>query len=211
MAQSSNNTESVTRAEAALRASEALKTAILETALDAIVTINHLGHILDFNPAAEKMFGYSRDEALGKEMADLIIPPQLRERHRVGLSRAVASGEDTIVGRRIEISAVRRDGEEFPVELAITRIRVNGSPIFTGHIRDITERRHSETALRESQQLLASITHNIADGICRWMASGELVFVNEAFLKMSGYSSLEEMRLVPPERHYANPSRRANL
>jgi PAS domain S-box-containing protein len=211
MAVSSNNTETVTRAEAALRASEALKTAILETALDAIVTINHLGHILDFNPAAEKMFGYSRDEALGKEMADLIIPPQLRERHRVGLSRAVASGEDTIVGRRIEISAVRRDGEEFPVELAITRIRVNGSPIFTGHIRDITERRRSETALRESQQLLASITHNIADGICRWMANGELVFVNEAFLKMSGYSSLEEMRLVPPERHYANPSRRAEL
>src|SRR5687767_434487 len=147
MALALNNTETVSRAEAALRASEALKTAILATALDAIVTIDPLGKILDFNPAAEKMFGYSREEAVGHEMAELIIPPQLRERHRRGLERAVASGEDTIVGRRIEISAVRRNGEEFPVELAITRITVNGSTIFTGHIRDITERRRAESEL----------------------------------------------------------------
>lgn len=211
MALALNNTETVSRAEAALRASEALKTAILATALDAIVTIDPLGKILDFNPAAEKMFGYSREEAVGHEMAELIIPPQLRERHRRGLERAVASGEDTIVGRRIEISAVRRNGEEFPVELAITRITVNGSTIFTGHIRDITERRWAESELRESQKLLASITHNIADGIFRRMGDGDLVFVNDAFLKMSGYSSLEEIRGLAPERHYATPSRRAEL
>jgi PAS domain S-box-containing protein len=138
------NTELVTRTEAALRASEALKTAILETALDAIVTIDHTGRVLDFNPAAEQMFGYTRAEALGVEMAELIIPPRLRGRHRMGLSRAVASGHDTIVGQRIEISAVRKSGEEFPVELAITRIRVNGSPLFTGHIRDITGRKRTE-------------------------------------------------------------------
>src|SRR5215212_7009160 len=134
MSSPSNSTEFVTRTEAALRASEALKSAILETAIDAIVTIDHRGRVLDFNPAAAQMFGYSREEAMGQEMAELIIPPHLRERHRHGLSRAVASGQDTIVGQRIEISAVRKSGEEFPVELAITRIRVNGPPIFTGHI-----------------------------------------------------------------------------
>src|SRR5204862_6406579 len=114
-APASSQTEFVTRTEAALRASEALKSAILETALDGIVTIDHQGRILDFNPAAAEMFGYSREEAVGQEMAALIIPTHLRERHRHGLSRAVASGQDTIVGQRIEISAVRKSGEEFPV------------------------------------------------------------------------------------------------
>jgi PAS domain S-box-containing protein len=159
MAVSSTNTETVTRAEAALRASEALKTAILQTALDAIVTIDHAGHILDFNPAAEKMFGYAREEAIGQEMAQVVIPPQLRERHRIGLSRAVASGQDTIVGRRIEITAIRKSGEEFPVELAITRIQTGGPPIFTGHIRDITEAKQAE--LRRATQL--AVTRVLAE------------------------------------------------
>src|SRR3954451_9158135 len=107
------------RAEAALRLSEATKSAILETALDCIVTIDHHGLVQDFNPAAERTFGYARAEAIGREMAELIIPPHLRERHRMGLARAAASGNDNIVGRRIEITAMRRNGEEFPVELAI--------------------------------------------------------------------------------------------
>src|SRR6187549_3067125 len=99
MSSPSNSTEFVTRTEAALRVSEALKSAILETALDCIVTINHEGRVLDFNPAAEKTFGYTRDEAAGREMADLIIPPELRDRHRAGLARAVGTGRDTIVGQ----------------------------------------------------------------------------------------------------------------
>ncbi len=194
-----------------MRASEALKTAILETALDAIVTIDQSGHILDFNQAAEKMFGHRREEALGKEMAEVIIPPHLRERHRHGLARAVATGQDTIVGQRVEITAIRKSGEEFPVELAITRIRVNGAPIFTGHIRDITERKRAAVALRESQQLLASVTHNVADGIYRRMASGELAFVNQACLRMFGYRSADEIQRVPVDRFYAQEQQRTTL
>src|SRR5262249_7002267 len=93
-------------AEAALRLSEATRSAILEAALDCIITIDDQGRIVDFNPAAEKTFGYSRDEALGREMAELIVPGHLRERHRAGMSRAVATGQDHIVGRRIEITAM---------------------------------------------------------------------------------------------------------
>ncbi|MCI0745789.1 MAG: PAS domain S-box protein [Verrucomicrobia subdivision 3 bacterium] len=148
-------------AEAALRASEAIKSAILATALDCIITIDHEGRVLDFNPAAERTFGYSRDEAIGREMADLIIPPYLRERHRAGLKRAVTSGRDTIMGQRIEIAAVRKNGEEFPVELAITRIATNGAPIFTGHIRDITERKEAET--RRATQL--AVTRVLAEAL----------------------------------------------
>src|SRR5437764_606893 len=93
---------------------------------------------------AERTFGYSRAEALGQEMAELIIPATWRERHRMGLSRAVATGENTIIGQRIEITGMRADGSEFPVELAVTRIATDGQPLFTGHIRDITARKQAE-------------------------------------------------------------------
>ena len=112
----------VERTEAALRLSEATKTAILDAALDCIVTIDASGLVLDWNPAAATTFGYPRAEAIGREMAELIIPARLRAMHRQGLARAVASGQDLITGKRIEISACRKNGEEFPVELAITRI-----------------------------------------------------------------------------------------
>jgi len=132
------------KTQAALRASEARTAAVLEVALDCIVTIDHLGRILDWNPAAERTFGYSRAEAVGQEMAELIIPAAWRERHRMGLSRAVATGENTIIGQRIEITGLRADGSEFPVELAVTRIATDGQPLFTGHIRDITARKQAE-------------------------------------------------------------------
>ena len=188
-----HSTEWVTRTEAALRASEALKSAILETALDCIVTINHEGRVLDFNPAAEKTFGYTRSEAMGHEMAELIIPPELRERHRIGLARAVGTGKDTIVGQRIEITAIRKSGERFPVELAITRISGHGPPIFTGHIRDITDRKQAE--LRRAGQLavtrilaeaptLAEATPQLLQAVCEclqwdlgtiWHVEGDLL------------------------------------
>src|SRR6266849_3558166 len=142
-----SNTEFVEKekTQAALRASEARTEAILEVALDSIVTIDHEGRIVDWNPAAERTFGYARSEALGREMAELIVPPSLRERHRSGLRRAVATGRNTIIGQRIEIIARRADGLEFPVELAVTRISNGGPPLFTGHIRDITARKQAES------------------------------------------------------------------
>jgi len=132
------------QAEAALRESEALKGAILESAMDGIITIDHEGRITEFNPAAEGMFGYLRAEVLDKELAEVIIPPALRERHRRGLARYLATGEAHVLGKRLEMPAIRADGTEFPVELAITCIRFEGPPIFTGYIRDITERRRAE-------------------------------------------------------------------
>jgi len=157
------------------------------------------------------MFGFTRAEAVGQEMADLIIPVHLRDRHRIGLKRAVSTGRDTIVGQRIEITAVRKGGEEFPVELAITRIRTGDGPLFTGHIRDISERKRAEAQLRESQQLLASITHNITDGIYRRLADGTQAFVNEALLRMFGYASLDEVSKVAVDAHYVRAERRAEL
>jgi PAS domain S-box-containing protein len=118
--------------------------AIVETALECIVTIDHQGKIIQFNPAAEATFGFSRAEAVGQQMAELIIPPSLRDRHYRGVAHYLATGEGPVLGKRIEMPALRADGTEFPVELAITRIPTNGAPAFTAYIRDITERKRTE-------------------------------------------------------------------
>ena len=140
-----------------LRASEARKAAVLETALDSIITIDQQGRILDFNPAAEKTFGYPRVEVLGREMAELIIPPGLRDRHRAGLKQAVESGNDTMVGRRIEVPALRSNGEEFTVELALARIQTETGPIFTAHIQDISQRKRAEATQRAIYEISTAV------------------------------------------------------
>ncbi len=132
------------QAEQELRSSEARKTAILETALDCIIAMDHEGKVVEFNPAAEKTFGYSREQVVGKPLADFIIPPSLRERHRKGMAHYLTTGEGPVIGKRIEIPALRSDGTEFPVELAITRIPADGPPLFTAYLRDISERHRSE-------------------------------------------------------------------
>src|SRR5439155_25500979 len=106
------------RAEARLRESEARKAAMLETALDAVITIDHHGRIVEWNPAAERTFGYPRGQAVGREMADLIVPPRLREQHHRGLAHFLSTGEGPVLGRRIELPALRADGGEFSCELA---------------------------------------------------------------------------------------------
>jgi len=132
----------------ALRAGEARKTAILDSAQDGIISIDHHGLILEFNPAAQRIFHYSRSEVIGREMAGLIVPPSLRESHRHGLARYLASGQGPVLGQRIELTAQRADGAEFPVELSITRIGSEVPPTFTGFVRDITERKRAEEEIR---------------------------------------------------------------
>jgi PAS domain S-box-containing protein len=153
---------------AALGQSEARKAAILDSALDCILTIDHEGCITEFNPAAERTFGYRRDEVVGKELADVIVPPALREQHRRGFARYLATGEARVLGRRVEMTAVRSDGREFAVELAITRIPLNGPPSFTGYLRDITKRKESEEKLRRSERFLAEAQRLSSIGSFSW-------------------------------------------
>lgn len=145
-------------AEEALRSSEARKSAVLESALDCVISIDHLGRITEFNPAAERTFGYSRQDVLGRPMAEVIIPPSLRERHRQGFERLMRTGEASVLGRRLELTGMRADGSEFPVEVAITRVDAPGQPSFTGYLRDITERKLAERELTESLELLRQTT-----------------------------------------------------
>jgi PAS domain S-box-containing protein len=139
-------------ADQAVQESERRKAAILVGALDAIITIDFEGRVLEFNPAAEGMFGRVEDEVRGREMAELIMPERFREQHREGMARYLVTGEGRILNRRLEMVALRSDGSEFPIELTITQISGEGPPVFCGFVRDITDRTRSE---EERTDLLA--------------------------------------------------------
>ncbi len=168
--------------EKELKRSEVRKAAIVDSALDCIVTIDHEGCITEFNPPAEHTFGYRRDEVLGKHLADVIIPPSLREKHRQGFARYLATSEARVLGKRIEMTAVRADGSEFPVELAITRIPLEGPPSFTGYLRDITERKRAEQELRRSEAFLGEAQHLSRIGSFSWrVATDEIAWSEQLY------------------------------
>ncbi len=141
------------QAEEHARENEAIKLSIFETALDAVISIDASGNVVEFNPSAERLFGYSREETLGKEMAALVIPESLREAHRGALRRLAEGAEPRLLGQRLELTALRADGSEFPIELSITAIESEeGHPsLFTGFVRDITAQKEME---RERTSLL---------------------------------------------------------
>lgn len=149
----------------ALRESEAAKAAILDSALDCIIAMDREGCVIEWNPAAEKTFGYPRAEAMGKRLADLIIPARYHEAHWRGLARFLESGAGPLLGKRVEMPAVNANRSEFPVELSIVVSRADRL-FFTAYLRDITERQRAERALRESNERYHSLFNSIDEGFC---------------------------------------------
>ena len=115
--------------------------AVIDGALDAILTIDHNGHLVEFNLAAEHMFGYKKEQVLGKDLAEVIVPPNMREAHRHGHKKYVLTGEKNIFNRRVEMNAMRSDGTEFAIELTLTSINEGGLSLVTGFISDISEQK----------------------------------------------------------------------
>ncbi len=139
-------------AQRRLRESETRKAAILNSSLDAILSMDAGGLIVEFNPAAEAIFGHRASEVIGRPLADVIIPERLRAAHNRGLAHYLATGSGPVLNRRLELPALRADGTEFSAELSLHRIEGIEPPFFSGFIRDITERKRAEEALRVSEE-----------------------------------------------------------
>jgi PAS domain S-box-containing protein len=122
--------------------------AMLEAALDAVVTIDAHSCVVEWNAAAGRIFGYARDRVLGKDLSTFLIPPAYREAHRAGMERYLRTGETSILGSRVELTALHASGRELPVEVTVTRIPSEGPPLFTAYLRDLTEQKRSEVRLR---------------------------------------------------------------
>ncbi len=187
-------------AEAALRRSEELKGGLLESAFDCIIGMNHEGRIIEFNPAAEKTFGYERGSVIGAELAELIIPPQLRDRHRRALKRYLQTEEGLIIGRRIELTGMRADGSVFPVEVAVNRLEDAEPPAFSAYLRDITDRRLAE----ERAERIAAIIDSASDAIVAIEPDGTIMTWNRGAERIYGYTAEEAIGqplslIVPPE------------
>lgn len=164
------------RAEEALKVSEARKQAVLETALDCVITADHEGRILEWNPAAEQAFGLGREDALGRPLAELIVPPELRSRHLDGFRACLDAGRRPLGDARIEVQALRADGSRFAAELSIARIDVGRQPVFTAHVRDITERK---TIDRLKDELVSTVSHELRTPLASIRGFVELMLMRD--------------------------------
>jgi PAS domain S-box-containing protein len=198
------------RAEAERDSAERLRRAALEAALDCYIGIDQAGRIVEFNAAAERTFGYARAEALGRPMAELIVPPHLRAAHEAGLARHLATGEARLLGRRIEIDAMRSDGGVFPIELVIVRGDREGGALFLAYLRDLSERRAAEKALADSEARFRTIAESVPVGmLISEVGTGRPLFINAM--------AREQLGLGPDEMpetmrdNWADPADRERL
>ncbi|HEV2749165.1 MAG TPA: PAS domain S-box protein [Gemmatimonadales bacterium] len=181
------------RAEDESRAAAARLNAIIDAALDAVITMDGTGVIRSWSPQAERMFGWSGSEASGRKLSATIVPPQHRAAHERGLARFLATGEGPVLNRRIEITGLHRDGREIPVELTITPLRVGEAWLFSAFVRDITERKWAEEALARSETTYRSLVQDSPFGIFRSTPDGRLLAVNPALVSILGYDSEAEL------------------
>lgn len=152
--------------------------AVLSATLDALVVIDVKGVVVEWNPSATEIFGYGRADALGQEIADLIIPDELRSRHRAGMAHYLATGEAPVFGERITMPAVRADGSELMVELSITPVNGQDEELFAGWLRDVTEIAEARASADRSSELLAAVLQNVSDFITIFAPDGSIRFAS---------------------------------
>ncbi len=169
----STDIEDLKQSQQELARTEEKTRTIIDTALDAVVTMNASGKVTSWNKQAEAIFGWSSAEAIGVRMSELIIPQSQRLAHERGIQHFLETGEGPLLGRRIELNAIRRDGAEFPVELEVIGMKLGGDWIFSAFLRDITESKRAEEKLRESEQALRNTQTELAN-MARAMTVGQL-------------------------------------
>lgn len=189
-----------------LRETEERNHDTVQSALDAIISIDHEGRIIEFNPSAEKVFGWTRDEVLQKELSEVLIPERLRASHRHGFATLVASESKRPAPRRMALPALRADGLEILIELTLARLGHSVPPCYTAFIRDITAQAQSEARLAESQRRYRDLVESSHDLIWAVDATGRITFLNQACRRIYGRAP-EEMvgrvwlDFVPPDQY----------
>ena len=178
-------------AEGALRRVEQHARSIVETALDAVVSMNADGIITDWNKQAEDIFGWQRSEALGRRMSETIIPLRYRLAHETGLRQFFKTAQGPVLNRRIEITALRRDGTEFPVELTVNPLKFGNSWTFSSFIRDISDRKRSEEQLRTSELNLRRMIETIPEMLWSATSDGAVDYCNARVLDYTGMAQDE--------------------
>ena len=192
------------RAEGVLRRVEQQARAIVESALDAVVGMDSEGFITDWNKEAEGIFGWTRAEALGRRMSETIIPERYRAAHETGLRHFFRTGEGPVLNERIEISALRCNGQEFPVELSIAPLKFGETWVFSAFVRDISERLRSEEQLRRSELNLRRMTETIPEMLWSAAPDGAVDYCNARVLEYTGMAQEEIagagwMKTIHPE------------
>ena len=180
--------------ERRLRESEERLRRIFENALDAVVTMDESGRITEWNPQAEKTFGWQRAEALGRNVAETIIPLQYREDHTHGLLHFLATGAGPLLNRRLdEFLALHRDGREFPIELSISSAKCGDTYSFSAFIRDITERRQTRDRLEKSEQKYRTLVETTETGYVIVDDAGKVIDANAEYVRLSGHLTLQDI------------------
>ncbi|WP_062665631.1 PAS domain S-box protein [Grimontia celer] len=173
--------------------------AIYKASHDAIIVANDQDIIIEFSPVAEQIFGWDRDDIVGKPMADTIVPPPMRDMHIQGMRHFLETGEGPVLNKRIELTAIRRSGREFPIEISISAAKTEKGHIFVSYIRDITQRLQNQTELKIAAHAFdTSAPVFIADN------KGHIIRSNPAFTAITGYQS-EEVEGEKPRSLSANP------
>lgn len=181
----------IRKAQHEIGQSELKNRLIMNSALDAIITIDISGRITFWNPQAEKTFGWTEEEVLGKNLADTIIPPLYQSTHKRGMNHYLATGEGPVLNKQLELSAINSQGEEFPIELSIVPITQGDTLFFCSFIRDISTRKKNEEALRKSEQLWQFALEGAGDGVWEYNFQTGEVYFSKQYKKMLGYEENE--------------------
>ncbi|MBW2645137.1 MAG: PAS domain S-box protein, partial [Deltaproteobacteria bacterium] len=192
------------KAAEALQESEEKYRTITNTARDAIVMMDQEGNISYWNPAAEKMFGYTTEEAIGKELHILFGPQRYHEAYKKGIRKFQGTGQGVAVGKTLELSATRKDGAEFPIELSISSMQIKGEWHATGIIRDITDRKQAEKEQEKLQKQFRQAQKMEAIGT---LAGGIAHDFNNLLMGIQGYVSLMLNDLEPANPFHARLKR----
>ncbi len=179
------------KARQELLESELQKRLIFETALDGIITINQKGEIIDWNTQAEVIFGWKRDEVMGKKLSQVVIPEDFRAKHEEGLKNYLKTGKGKVLGTRIEIEGIRKNGELFPAELSINPMKIGDQTHFSGFVRDISERKQAAQDLTESEERFRLAMKGANDGLWDWDIITNEVYYSPRWKSMLGYKENE--------------------